>query len=201
MIKIAVTGVIGSGKTTISKIFKEMGYDVIDADEISRNLTKKGSPVYEKILKEFGKEILKGNGEINRKALADIVFKDKKKKEILEGIIHPEVKKFCIDRANELEKAGKDILVLDIPLLFEAGMEDMVDYVILAYADEDTLYERVKKRDGLTKEEFFSRLKNQIPLDEKIKKSHFVVDTRKDIEEIRLELGTIIKKLHAITKQ
>lgn len=201
MIKIAVTGVIGSGKTTICKIFKEMGFDVIDADEISRSLTKKGSPVYEKIVKEFGKEILQDNGEINRKILADIVFKDKKKKKILEGIIHPEVKKICSDRAKELEKEGKDIAVFDIPLLFEAGMENMVDYVILACADEDTIYERVKKRDGMSREEFLARINNQIPLEDKIKKSHFVIDTRKDIEEIRLELGIIIKKLLAITKQ
>lgn len=198
MIKIAVTGVIGSGKTTISKIFKEMGYDVIDADEISRSLTKKGSSVYEKIIKEFGKEILKGNGEINRKILADIVFKDKKKKEILESKIHPEVKKICTDKANELEKAGRDIVVFDIPLLFEAGMESMVDYVILAYADEDTIYERVKKRDNMSREEFYARLKNQIPLEEKIKKSHFVIDTRKNLEAIRFDLNEIVKTLFSI---
>lgn len=195
VIKIAITGVIGSGKSTLAGLLRELDIYVIDADEISRELTKKGTEVYKRIIDAFGSEILKEDGEINRKTLASIVFNDLSKRKILEDIIHPEVKKICEDRARTLEKEGKDIIVLDIPLLFEAGMEDMVDYVILAYADVETLYNRVQKRDKMSKEEFLSRLKNQMSLEEKAKKSHFIVDTRKSLADLKLELFEIIRKV------
>lgn len=195
MIKVAITGVIGSGKSTIAKIFKEMGYNVIDADEISRKLTNKGEKVYHKIIEAFGREILKEDEEINRKTLAEIVFKDKEKRIILESIIHPEVKKISLKKAKELEELGEKIAFFDIPLLFEASMEDMFDYIILAYADEETLFERVEKRDKMCYHEFLERLRNQIPLKEKVKKSHFVIDTRKDIEELKKELKKVLQIL------
>ncbi|MCX7990790.1 MAG: dephospho-CoA kinase [Proteobacteria bacterium] len=195
MLKIAITGVIGSGKSTIAKIFKDMGYDVLDADEVSRDLTKKGTSVYREIIRVFGEKILKKDGQIDRRLLAEIVFNDREKKKLLEDIIHPEVKKFFSEKAEKLEREGKEAVIFDIPLLFEAGMENLVDYVILAYADKETLYERVKKRDGITKEEFLSRLKNQIPLEEKVKKSDFVIDTRKDIKELKSDLEEILKKV------
>ncbi len=195
MIRIAITGVIGSGKSTLAKIMKDLGIPVLDADEISRELTDKGSEVYEKVVRFFGKQILDSNEEIDRKALAKIVFNDREKRLFLESLIHPEVKKAFEKKIIELEKQGFDLVVLDIPLLFEAKMEDTVDFIILAYAEEDTLFERVKKRDKLSREEFMLRLKNQIPIHEKVKKSHFVVHTEKDLKKLKSELDKIISNI------
>lgn len=196
MIKIAVTGVIGSGKSTVAMLLSELGLPVIDADEISRTLTRKNTNVYHEILKTFGKEILNPDGEIDRKRLAEIVFSAPEKRRTLENIIHPAVVEERNRIIKELEKKDKNaMVVLDIPLLFESGMEKEVDYIILAYADESTLFERVQKRDNMTYEEFSRRLKNQMPLSEKVKKSHFVVDTRKDLDALKEELSEIIRKI------
>lgn len=195
MIKIGITGVIGSGKTTIANILKGLKIPVIDADEISRNLTKKGTTVFKKIIETFGNEILNADGELDRKKLAEIVFSNPKKRKLLENIIHPAVKAERNKIINELERKNINIVALDIPLLFEAEMDKEVDFIITAYADENTLFERVRKRDGMTFEEFSKRLKNQYSLEEKISKSDFVIDTRKNIEELKIELSEIINKI------
>lgn len=195
MIKIGITGVIGSGKTTIANILKGLKIPVIDADEISRNLTRKGTPVFKKVIETFGNEILNTDGELDRKKLAEIVFSNPKKRKLLENIIHPAVKAERSKIINELKRKNINIVALDIPLLFEAGMDKEVDFIITAYADENTLFERVRKRDGMTFEEFSKRLKNQNSLEEKMSKSDFVIDTRKNVEELKIELSEIINKI------
>lgn len=196
MIKIGITGVIGSGKSTLAKILKECGVLVIDADEISRNLTKKGTATFDRIVSVFGRNIIAQDGELDRKKLAEIIFSDPLKKRLLEDIIHPAVSCERDKILNEIEKTKPDsVVALDIPLLFETGMEKEVDYVIVAYADEKTLYSRVQKRDNMSFDEFIKRLGNQMPLSEKVKKGDFVVDTRKEIEDLKLELLEIIKKI------
>lgn len=196
MLKVAITGVIGSGKSTLANILREQGMTVIDADEISRRLTKKGLPIYHQIIEAFGNEVLLPNGEINRKKLAEMVFSNQDKRLQLEKIIHPAVKAERDRIIAALEKTDKNaIVILDIPLLFETGMEKDVDYIILAYADEKTLFERVQKRDSMSFEEFSKRLKNQMPLSSKIQKCHFVVDTRKDIKTLKKEVATIIETI------
>jgi len=195
LIKVAVTGVLGSGKSTLAKILKDFGLPVLDADELSRNLVLKGSEVYNKIIKIFGNEILDSDGQIDRKALAKIVFNDKEKRLILESLIHPEVKKSFEYKTKELKEKGENMVVLDIPLLFEAKMEDVVDVVILAYAGKDTIFDRVRKRDNMSEEEIMLRLENQISLEEKVKKSHYVVNTEKSIEDLKSELHKIISEI------
>lgn len=196
MITIAITGIIGSGKSTLAKIFKDLGLPVIDADEISRNLTKKNGSAYNKIIEAFGCDILLENQEIDRKKLAQIVFNNPEKRKVLENIIHPLVE---LERKRRIEEIVNEnpeaIIILDIPLLFEAGLEKNVDYIICASASMDTIYNRVYNRDKMTKEEFLSRIKNQIPLEEKAKRSHFVINTEKSIEEIKSELIEIIRKI------
>lgn len=196
MILIGITGIMGSGKSTIASILKKFNIPVIDADEISRRVTRKNGPAYDQIVKFFSKDILNSNGEIDRKKLARIVFNDPVKKKKLEDIIHPLVEQERNKMIEEIKKKSKNaIIALDIPLLFEARLEKSVNYIICAYADLETIYNRVKARDGISKEDFLIRIKNQIPLEEKVKRSHFIIDTRKDIKEIELELKNIIRKI------
>lgn len=196
MILIGITGIMGSGKTTIANIFKKFNIPVIDADEISRKVTKKNGSAYNDIIINFGLEILTSDGEINRKKLAKIVFNDANKRKLLENIIHPLVEKERNKIINEIKQKNPNaIIALDIPLLYEAGLEKTVDYVICAYADVDTAYERVKTRDNISKDDFIQRLKNQLPIEEKAKRSDFVIDTRKNLEQIELELKDILRKI------
>lgn len=195
MIKIGITGVIGSGKSTIAAILKQFGVPVIDADEISRSITKPGTDVFYQIVDKFGKGVLTNDGELDRKKIADIVFSDPKKRKTLEDIIHPAVKAERNRLIKLFDEKGCSIVALDVPLLFEAGMDKEVDIIILAYADEDTLYERVKKRDNMSFEEFEKRLKSQLPLSVKKAKSHYVIDTRKSIDELKIEIANIINKI------
>lgn len=196
MILIGITGIMGSGKSTIASILKKFNIPVIDADEISRRVTRKNGPAYDQIVKFFSKDILNSNGEIDRKKLARIVFNDPLKKKKLEDIIHPLVEQERNKMIEEIKEKSKNaIIALDIPLLFEARLEKSVNYIICAYADLETIYNRLKARDGISKEDFLIRIKNQIPLEEKVKRSHFIIDTRKDIKEIELELKNIIRKI------
>jgi len=158
MLKVALTGGIGSGKSTVAEMLEECGAIVIDSDQLSRDVIERGTPGYESVLAEFGDEILT-DGEINRAALAEIVFKDQKKRELLEGIIHPLVR----DRAESLMRnvPNNSIVVNQIPLLVETDGAKRFDYVITVSASEDIRRKRLIER-GMKEYEIAKRLQAQV---------------------------------------
>ena len=158
MLKVALTGGIGSGKSTVAEMLQECGAIVIDSDQLSRDVIERGTPGYESVLAEFGDEILT-DGEINRAALAEIVFKDQKKRELLEGIIHPLVR----DRAESLMRnvPNNSIVVNQIPLLVETDGAKRFDYVIAVSASEDIRRKRLIER-GMKEYEIAKRLQAQV---------------------------------------
>jgi len=158
MLKVALTGGIGSGKSTVAEMLQECGAIVIDSDQLSRDVIERGTPGYESVLDEFGDEILT-DGEINRAALAEIVFKDQKKRELLEGIIHPLVR----DRAESLMRnvPNNSIVVNQIPLLVETDGAKRFDYVITVSASEDVRRKRLIER-GMKEYEIAKRLQAQV---------------------------------------
>lgn len=158
MLKVALTGGIGSGKSTVAEMLQECGAIVIDSDQLSRDVIERGTPGYESVLAEFGDEILT-DGEINRAALAEIVFKDQKKRELLEGIIHPLVR----DRAESLMRnvPNNSIVVNQIPLLVETDGAKRFDYVITVSASEDVRRKRLIER-GMKEYEIAKRLQAQV---------------------------------------
>jgi len=158
MLKVALTGGIGSGKSTVAEMLQECGAIVIDSDQLSRDVIERGTPGYESVLAEFGDEILT-DGEINRAALAEIVFKDQKKRELLEGIIHPLVR----DRAESLMRnvPNNSIVVNQIPLLVETDGAKRFDYVITVSASEDVRSKRLIER-GMKEYEIAKRLQAQV---------------------------------------
>ena len=158
MLKVALTGGIGSGKSTVAEMLQECGAIVIDSDQLSRDVIERGTPGYEFVLAEFGDEILT-DGEINRAALAEIVFKDQKKRELLEGIIHPLVR----DRAESLMRnvPNNSIVVNQIPLLVETDGAKRFDYVITVSASEDVRRKRLIER-GMKEYEIAKRLQAQV---------------------------------------
>ncbi len=184
---IGVTGGIGSGKSTVSSMFRQLGADVIDADEISRAITKKNGSAFDEIVSNFGEEILLENGEIDRKKLGQIVFSDKNKLEVLNEITH---KYIFIEMEKRIRESKAEIIILDVPLLFSKDFRIKYDYSVGVTANVSERIKRVKSRDGLTEDEILSRINNQISDKELEEKADFIIEnndydkTLKSVEQI-----------------
>ena len=196
MILVGLTGGIESGKSTASSIFKELGAYIIDADVLAREIVEPLKPAWKDVVKNFGKGILNKDNSINRKKLAEIVFNNKKKREMLNAIVHPRVLK----RAKEIEReiAKKDpeaVIIFDAALLIESGAYKKMDKNIVVYADEDVQVKRLMKRDGLTKDEAIKRIEAQMPLREKVRFADYIIDGNKALNIVKKQLKRALKGL------
>lgn len=182
---IGLTGTIGSGKSTVSARLAKLGALVLDADTISREAVKKGADGLNKIAEVFGKEVIDANGELDRKALAGIVFSDESKRLILNGIIHPQVLKALKERTHG-EKAlnSNRMIVWDVPLLIEVGWVEYVDSVWLVTAPEQTRINRIMARDGCTIKQAQSRICAQMSEEEKARFSNEIIDNGGSLEQL-----------------
>lgn len=182
---IGLTGGIGSGKSTVSEYLSRKGFYIIDADKMSHELTEKGSPCLSNLVKVFGEEILFEDGNLNRKKLGAIVFADDKKKAILEELTTKVIVKKIADEIAALRKKDKyDIIILDVPLLFETGMDSLTDFVWLVIADDDIRVSRVMARDGISEEQVRLRIQNQMKTELKAERATEIIDNSKGKEEL-----------------
>ncbi|MCL5774072.1 MAG: dephospho-CoA kinase [Firmicutes bacterium] len=173
IVLIGLTGGIGSGKGTAAKILAEFGAKIIDADVISRELTKQGLPLWREIVRRWGKQILKEDGEIDRKKLASIVFSSYRELEELNSMTHPAI----IAEVNKrISENPDDLMVLVAPLLIEAGITEAVDYLWVVTLDVEKQIERIIQRDGCNREEAQARIQAQMPLIEKVKFADVIID-------------------------
>jgi dephospho-CoA kinase len=187
---IGLTGVFGSGKTTVSHLFRELGATVIDADLIAHEALWKGSPVYEELTALFP-EATKDQKGLDRKSIAQIVFKDAKRREELEKRVHPYVR----TRMEEEVADSEGIVILEVPLLFEAGFDWFCDATLTVEAPEDVMLKRLQDK-GWKADEVRARWKAQMPLSEKIKRSDYEIHNAGDLEETKKEVKAIWQKLH-----
>lgn len=182
---IGLTGTIGSGKSTVSARLAKLGALVLDADTISREAVKKGADGLNKIAEVFGKEVIDANGELDRKALAGIVFSDESKRLILNGIIHPQVLKALKERTHGEKALNPDrMIVWDVPLLIEVGWVEYVDSVWLVTALEQTRINRIMARDGCTIKQAQSRICAQMSEEEKARFSNEIIDNGGSLEQL-----------------
>lgn len=181
---IGLTGGIATGKTTVSKILTGNGYVVIDADLLSRSVTKKGEPAYRQIVQEFGEKILNEEGSIDRKVLGKIIFSDDELKLRLNNITHPyifeEIKKQIIKNCRE-----NKIVFVDIPLLFEEYSkitEENINFdeIWLVYVEKSSQLNRLMKRDELNIEEARKRIDSQMPIEDKLKLADVIINNNED---------------------
>ena len=179
---IAVTGGIACGKTTLVSALKKRGAFIIDADSISRQLTEKGGQALPEILAEFGEAVFTKEGELNRKALADVIFYSPPKREKLNAIVHPLVEKEMRRQMEMAEAGGEKIAILDVPLLYEAGMDKLADEVWCAFLQKEEQLTRLMLRDRILRQEALARIASQMPLQEKAKRADRVIDTSGSIE-------------------
>ncbi|BDG46186.1 dephospho-CoA kinase [Parageobacillus sp. KH3-4] len=195
---IGLTGGIASGKSTVTKMIRELGIPVIDADQIARDVVKMGEEAYKQIIQTFGQDILQENGEIDRTKLGAIVFHNEQERKKLNAIIHPVVRRRMLAEKEAYVQKGAQTVVLDIPLLFESELTHLVDKIIVVYVDDDVQLERLMKRNGFSKEEALARIRAQMPLREKVKKADAVIDNNGTIEETKQQLLQIFKRWNAL---
>ena len=196
MLIVGLTGGIASGKSTIAYMFKKEGAYVIDIDLISREVVEPEKPAWQEIINVFGKEILNDDRTINRKKLGEIIFSDAEKRKKLEEIVHPKINEEKIKKIKEIENIDKQaIVIVDIPLLIETNKHSTVDKIVLVYVSPQKQVERLMKRDGFSLEEVQKRLASQLPIEDKTKYAHYIINYEETLEQVQKKVKEIFRKL------
>jgi len=181
---IGLTGGIGSGKSTVSRMLRGLGAKIIDADQVAREVVEKGKPALKEIADTFGDETLHEDGTLNRKKLGSIIFSDEEKRLKLNDITHPRIIE-AINKKIAKCKSDKctDLLVLDCALLFEMDMEDLVEESWLVSLDRDTQIKRIMSRDAMTQIDAENRVNSQMSLEEKARRATRIIDNSSVVNE------------------
>jgi len=193
---IGLTGGIASGKSTVSRILKELGAEVIDADLVAKEIIRPQSPAWKELVAAFGKGILNDDKTINRRKLGQIVFGNPTALAKLNAITHPRIIEKIKDKIREIQNRDEEkIIVIDAPLLIEAGMVPLTDEVWVVVVDPETQLHRLMARDHFTFQEALNRLNAQLPLAEKMKYARRIIDNRGSIEETAREVRRLWEEL------
>lgn len=193
---VGLTGQTGAGKSTVSKVFSDNGFAIINADLISRKVVEKGTKCLEEIVDIFKDGILNSDGTLNRKSLGNIVFTDKTKLEMLNTIIYPYITSEILNEIKHLSDSGKKLVLLDAPTLFESHADDFCEIIISVLSDEEIREERIIKRDGLTKKQANDRMNSQLDAEYFASHSDYVIennDTLESLSSISKEVSDKIK--------
>lgn len=186
---IGLTGGIATGKSTVSAMLVKRGAVLVDADRIAREVVLPGSSVLDKIVERFGQAVLHEDGTLNRKALGGIIFRDTADRKALEEIMHPAIRKVMIDRMQQYEKECPDrLVVVDVPLLFESGLQSLFLEVMVVYAPKSVQIDRLMVRDGLAEEEACQRLNAQMDIEDKRKLADIVIHNGGDLDETERQI-------------
>ncbi|GAA0456401.1 dephospho-CoA kinase [Alkalibacillus silvisoli] len=189
---IGLTGSIATGKSTISNMLIDWSFPVIDADTISREVVQVGEEAYEQIVATFGRQVLQEDGSLNREALGNIVFQDESKRKKLNQIMHPKIRKRMLERRDQYVSNNVELVVMDIPLLFESDLFHYVDKVLVVYVDPDIQLDRLTKRDEISAEKALERINAQIPITEKKDLADTIVNNGGSIKESEDQLKDIL---------
>jgi dephospho-CoA kinase len=190
--RVGLTGGIASGKSAVSRQLVELGCRLVDADVLAREVVAPGEPAWRAILEAFGPDVALPDGRLDRKRLGALVFADPARRKTLEAITHPAIlaRRQAILDAWAAE-GFDELVVLDIPLLIELGMTAQVDRVVLVYAERTLQLERLMRRDGFASAEAERRLASQMPLAEKVRHAHYVVDNSGQPEETAAQVRAV----------
>ncbi len=192
---IGLTGGIGSGKSTVSGFLAELGAVIIDADKVGHELLKPDTEIWQQIVAAFGKQILTPGGEISRKKLASLVFGSPRRLELLNQLMHPEMKKAVKAQLLEYRRQGASVVVLEAPLLVEADWTELVDEVWVTIASESTVLERLEQQTGLSRKESLARIRSQLPARERAKHADVVLNTELSLDELRAKVKELWQRL------
>jgi dephospho-CoA kinase len=193
-IKIAVTGGAGSGKSTVCKILEKLNVMVFSADRIARDVVQKDTAAYHKIIEYFGKQVIEKDGLLNRSLLRKIITTDHHERKILEKIVHPEIILLMKKILFEAEKSNQNIAI-EVPLLFELELENLFDLTIMVYSSKEHKIKRLEKRDNVTRQNALDLIKLQMSDQEKIKRSHFLIQNNDSKEQLEKNVKKLYEKI------
>jgi len=199
MLIVGLTGGAASGKTTVSRVLKEEGAYIIDADQIARELVRPHTPAWKELIRAFGKGILREDGFIHRKKLADKVFASLRQRKLLNQILHPRIRKEMERRAEAIwQKDPEAIVVVDAPLLVELGEHRQMDKVIVVTSTQTQQIERLKERDGISPKEALRMFSSQMPVEDKVKLADFVIRNDGSFQETKKKTREVFKELERV---
>jgi len=190
---IGITGGIASGKSTVSDYIRSKGYPVLDADIYARKVVEPGSEGLKEIVEAFGEVALNEDGTMNRQYVGSLIFNDKEKRDILNGITHPKIRQMMNDERDFYLKTTH--VFQDIPLLFENGLEDQMDEIIVVYVERDVQTERLMSRNELSESEAISRIDSQMSLEDKKARATVVFDNTETRETLYKQIDEFLSTL------
>ncbi|MDO4926111.1 MAG: dephospho-CoA kinase [Turicibacter sp.] len=195
MLTIGLTGGISSGKSTITSWFLEKGIIVLDADQIVRQLQKPGSQLLYDLAHEFGPSVILENGELARDVLGSIIFHDEAAKQKLNAMIHPLVKQKLVEGIEQAKARGEQLVVLDVPLMFESGFESLVDRTLVVYVPREIQVKRLMKRDQIDESYALAKINSQMSLEKKRDLADYVLNNEYSMRELRTQFEQMFEML------
>lgn len=191
---IGLTGGIGSSKSTVAGFLAELGAVVIDADETGHEVLETDSSARQQIMAAFGQQVFTPEDRIDRKKLGDIVFKNRDARYQLNRIMHPRIYRMVKARLEQYREQGVDVVVIEAPLLLEAGWVTLVDNVWVTKAAEATILKRLEKT-GISRDDVMARIRSQPPYKERVKLANVVINTDCSLDELKVKVGTLWQEL------
>ena len=188
---IGLTGGIGSGKSTVSRFLEELGAVILDADKVGHQAFEPDSEVWQQVVASFGRQIVDSNGYIDREKLGKLVFGDSEALTRLNRIMHPAIYEVVRARLEEYRRQGVDVVVLEVPLLLEAGWNSLVDEVWVTTASENTVLKRLVERTGLPEHESLARIHSQLSSEERVKHADVIIDTDCSLDELKVKVNEL----------
>ncbi|KAH7578372.1 hypothetical protein JRO89_XS01G0373700 [Xanthoceras sorbifolium] len=192
---VGLTGGISSGKSTVSNLFKANDIPVVDADLVARDVLKKGTGGWKKVVATFGEDILLANGEVDRSKLGQIVFSDPAKRQLLNRLLAPYISSGIFMEILKLWIKGFKVIVLDVPLLFEAKMDKWTKPIIVVWVDTETQLQRLMARDRTSEEDAKNRINSQMPLDIKRTKADIVIDNNGSLDDLHEQFRKVLSQV------
>ncbi|KAJ8754016.1 hypothetical protein K2173_001914 [Erythroxylum novogranatense] len=192
---VGLTGGIASGKSTVSNLFKSQGVPVVDADLVARDVLKKDSGGYKKVVAAFGEDILQDNGEVDRAKLGQIVFSDPGKRQLLNRLMAPFISSGIFLEILKQWLKGQKVIILDIPLLFEAKMDSWTKPIIVVWVDTETQLQRLLARDKTNEEDARNRINAQMALDIKRSKADIIINNTGSLEELEEQFQKVLAQV------
>lgn len=201
-ILLGVTGGIASGKSTVARMLEQLGARLIDFDVLSRVVVEPGKSAWRDITAYFGEQVLLKDKTLDRKKLANIIFRDSEKRKELERFIHPRIYEEFTRLVNEYATKDVNIIIqVVVPLLLEAKLQHLFHKILLVYIPEERQIERVMKRDRISREMALDMLSSQLPIEEKRGYADFIVDNSGPLEETKRQVEEVWEKLKKIQKE
>lgn len=194
---IGLTGGIASGKSTVARILKRLGAAIVDADALAREVVEPGNDAWKDIVEAFGAEVLQPDQTLDRQKLRATIFNNSAARKKLEAIIHPRVRALAEERIHQHAAAGYEIVVYEVPLLFEGNLHEWLRPVVLVACDLEIQKRRLQERDGLSVEASQRHIDAQLSLAEKRRLADYVIENDGSLEDLEREVESVLNKIKA----